>query len=66
MLSGISYAFPKRMAALEKSGSYKHVFALKGRIENEKGIKEYLASDRRRQFNTNGVFRHYPELDGDE
>ncbi|KAJ3556961.1 hypothetical protein NM688_g1732 [Phlebia brevispora] len=66
VLSGVSYAFPKRMAALEKSGKYKHVFALKERVANEKAIKEYLASDRRRKFNNNGVFRHYPELDGEE
>ena len=27
-------------------------------------IKAYLASDRRVAFNTEGIFRHYPELDG--
>ena len=54
------------MAALQKSEEYAHVFALKERIANEKGVKEYLVSSRRQKFSRNGVFRHYPELDGDE
>ena len=28
------------------------------------GIATYLASERRIPFNENGIFRHYPELDG--
>lgn len=31
-------------------------------FREEKGIKEYLASDRRLKFG-NGLYRHYPELD---
>jgi glutathione S-transferase len=31
-------------------------------IKEEKGIKEYLASDRRLDY-SNGIFRYYPELD---
>jgi glutathione S-transferase len=31
-------------------------------IKEEKGIKEYLAGDRRLPYSM-GVFRHYPELD---
>jgi glutathione S-transferase len=31
-------------------------------IKEEKGIKEYLASGRRLGY-SNGIFRHYPELD---
>lgn len=54
------------MAALEKSGEYSHVFALKKRVADEKGVRQYLASNRRQKFSKNGVFRHYPELDGDE
>jgi hypothetical protein len=27
------------------------------------GVAAYLASDRRLAFNTDGIFRHYPELD---
>ncbi|TCD66915.1 hypothetical protein EIP91_000754 [Steccherinum ochraceum] len=66
LLCGITYAFPRRMATLEKSGDYEDVFKLKKRVENEKGIKEYLASGRRKAFDVNGVFRHYPELDDEE
>ena len=60
VLTGVTYAFPERMAALEKSGEYEHVFALRERVANEKGIKEYLASGRKQEFN-NGIFRHYKE-----
>jgi glutathione S-transferase len=28
-------------------------------------VVAYLGSDRRVAFNTDGIFRHYPELDGD-
>lgn len=44
---------------------YPLVFALHERVANEKGIKEYLASERRLPFGM-GVFRHYEELDGEE
>ena len=33
-------------------------------FKQEKGIKEYLASDRRKTYSM-GIFRHYPELDSD-
>ncbi|MNC81609.1 hypothetical protein D3C75_1347900 [compost metagenome] len=39
--------------------------ALKDRVEQRPGIAVYLASERRLPFNTNGIFRHYPELDSD-
>jgi glutathione S-transferase len=31
-------------------------------VKEEPGLKEYLASERRLPF-SEGVFRHYPELD---
>ncbi|WP_256677287.1 glutathione S-transferase family protein [Pseudomonas sp. Kh7] len=40
--------------------------ALKDRVEQRPGIAAYLASERRLAFNTNGIFRHYPELDGEK
>ena len=40
--------------------------ALKDRVETRPNIAAYLASERRLAFNTNGIFRHYPELDGEE
>lgn len=53
------------MAALKDSGKYDEVFALKERIEDENGIKEYLASGRRNKYGM-GIFRHYEELDGED
>jgi glutathione S-transferase len=34
------------------------------RVEARPNIAAYLASPRRLPFNTQGIFRHYPELDG--
>ena len=65
MLDGIEYAFPKRYAALKKGKQYENVFALKQRVADEQGIKDYIASGRRQKYG-NGIFRHYKELDGDE
>ena len=65
VLDGMLFAFPRRMAQLRAGGEYTHVFALHERVRGEKGIKEYLASDRRRPFGM-GLFRYYKELDGEE
>lgn len=58
---GMRYAFPKTMARLEPD--YPAVMALRDTIAARPGIEAYLASDRRIPFNTQGIFRHYPELD---
>ncbi|EKM57623.1 uncharacterized protein PHACADRAFT_251344 [Phanerochaete carnosa HHB-10118-sp] len=65
VLDGVSFAFPRRIAALKKSGKYDKVFALKERVGGESGIKEYLTSGRRQKY-SEGIFRHYEELDGEE
>ena len=65
MLDGVTHAFPKRVAALKATGEYDSVFALKARVADEPGIKEYLASGRRQKYGL-GIFRHYEELDADE
>ncbi|KAL4246459.1 Glutathione S-transferase superfamily protein [Abortiporus biennis] len=65
VLDGVEFAFPKRVAAIKATGKYDNIFTLKERIQNEKGIKEYIESGRRGKFSL-GLFRHYPELDGDE
>ncbi|KAI0792264.1 glutathione S-transferase-like protein [Abortiporus biennis] len=65
VLDGVEFAFPKRAAALKATGKYDSIFKLKERIQSEKGIKEYIESGRRGKFSL-GLFRHYPELDGDE
>lgn len=65
VIDGLQYGFPRRMGALQKSGKYDKVFALKTRVSGEKGIKEYLESGRRPEFGM-GLFRHYPELDAED
>ena len=40
------------------------VLALAERVERRPNIAAYLASARRIAFNEQGIFRHYPELDG--
>jgi glutathione S-transferase len=61
VVQGLSYAFPRAMAALAKK--YPRVAALGARIAERPRIKAYIASPRRIPFNEQGIFRHYPELD---
>lgn len=63
LLSGLDYMFPRRMQAL--SPALPLLRALQERVAKRPNIAAYLASERRLAFNTNGIFRHYPELDGD-
>ncbi len=63
IVEGLRYAFPKTMAKLE--ANYPRVVALHDKVATRPRIKKYLASPRRLAFNTNGIFRHYPELDED-
>jgi len=62
MIEGLRYAFPRAMARLEP----KHAcsIALHDRIATRPRISGYLSSARRLPFNQEGIFRHYPELDG--
>ena len=62
-VSGLRYAFPKAMAALEKHLPL--TVALHGRVTAHPEIAAYLASPHRVPFNQEGIFRHYPELDSD-
>jgi glutathione S-transferase len=61
MLAGLRYAFPRAMARLEPK--HPRVVALHDRVTARPRIAAYLASARRIQFNEDGIFRHYPELD---
>jgi len=61
IVSGLRYAFPKAMAALEKQLPL--TVALHDRVMALPNIAAYLASPRRVPFNQEGIFRHYPELD---
>ncbi|GAC73649.1 hypothetical protein PANT_9d00199 [Moesziomyces antarcticus T-34] len=60
VIDGLLFAFPKCMQHLQQSGKYDRVFAHHDELAAE--LKHYLESDRRRRY-SNGIFRHYPELD---
>lgn len=62
LVAGLRYMFPERMAALEPR--FPAVIALHDRVAALPGIVAYAASDRHTPFNEDGIFRHYPELDG--
>ncbi|MBI4206255.1 MAG: glutathione S-transferase family protein [Betaproteobacteria bacterium] len=62
VLAGLSYAFPRAMARLKSR--WPRLVALYQRVMARPRIAAYLASSRRLPFNPQGIFRHYPELDG--
>jgi glutathione S-transferase len=62
MIAGLRYAFPRRMEKLERK--YPRVVALHDAVAARPRIAGYLTSPRRLPFNQEGIFRHYPELDG--
>lgn len=64
-IDGLKFAFPRALSRLEKSGEYSNVFKLYETVKNRPRIKEYLASDRRLEY-SQGIYRHYPELDDAE
>jgi glutathione S-transferase len=61
-VEGLRYAFPKAMAKRERH--WPLMVSLHDRVAGRPGIAAYLKSERRIPFNTSGIFRHYPELDG--
>jgi glutathione S-transferase len=61
LVEGLRYAFPKRMATI--APSIPRLIRIRDQIAVLPGVAAYLASDRRIAFNTQGIFRHYPELD---
>lgn len=63
LVEGLSYAFPRRIAAI--GTRYRRTLELSYRVAQLPELQGYLASDRRIAFNEDGIFRHYPELDGD-
>jgi glutathione S-transferase len=60
LIDGLRFAFPKRMKALE--GDWPKLTALYDRVAKLPELQDYLGSDRR-QAHSDGIFRHYPELD---
>jgi glutathione S-transferase len=62
MIEGLRYAFPKAMKTHEKEAP--RVVALHDSVAARPNIAAYVASKRRIPFNEDGIFRHYPELEG--
>lgn len=60
IMAGLEYAFPKAMAKQRVP----LLRDLQKRVAARPNIAAYLSSERRIPFNTTGIFRHYPELDG--
>ncbi len=63
LIEGLRYMFPRRMKTLE--ADIPALLRIHGLVAEIEGIRRYCASDRRLPFNTDGIFRHYPELDGE-
>lgn len=62
VIEGLRYAFPHSMARLEPK--HARSIALHDRVAARPRLAAYLSSQRRIPFNQEGIFRHYPELDG--
>ncbi|MCG7393065.1 glutathione S-transferase [Microvirga sp. ACRRW] len=62
VVEGLLYAFPK--AAKRALKEAPKVSAQHDAVAERPRIKAYLESPRRIPFNEEGIFRHYPELDG--
>ncbi len=62
-LEGLEYAFPHAFA--RASADTSGLLAHRERVRARPRIAAYLASERRMAFNEEGIFRRYPELDGD-
>lgn len=63
VLAGLGYAFPVTMGRLWPA--YPALAALHGAVAARPRIASYLKSGRRLPFNQLGLFRRYPELDGE-
>jgi glutathione S-transferase len=62
LLVGLEYAFPKAMKRQRRR--IPRLLALRDRVAARPRLAAYLGSERRIPFNEDGIFRHYPELDG--
>jgi glutathione S-transferase len=60
LVEGLRFAFPRRMEKV--GGDYPRVAALHDAVAALPELQDYLNSDRRVAF-SDGIFRHYPELD---
>jgi glutathione S-transferase len=62
LIAGLRYAFPKMIARLQRK--LPGLLALHELVSQRPNIRAYLASERRLDFNPDGIFRYYRELDG--
>jgi glutathione S-transferase len=62
VVDGLLYALPKATRHVLRKTPL--VAALHAGVPRHKRLAAYLASERRIPFNTQGIFRRYPELDG--
>jgi glutathione S-transferase len=63
LMEGLRYAFPRTMEA--GASRLPRLTALADLVSQRPRIAAYLASPRRLPFSTDGVFRHYPELESE-
>lgn len=61
LIAGLRYAFPRTMSLVEPACP--QLVALHETVAKRPRIARYLASKRRINFNQQGIFRHYPELE---
>jgi len=61
VIEGLRYAFPRAMERVARR--LPRLMALRRRVTERPRLAAYLASERRLPFSTQGIFRHYPELD---
>jgi glutathione S-transferase len=62
LVEGLHYALPK--AARKTLKKAPRVVEVHDTVARHRRVAAYLASERRLPFNEEGIFRHYPELDG--
>lgn len=62
-VTGLRYAFPRALRQVEQD--LPKIGALVARVGERERVRAYLNSERRQPFNEDGIFRHYPELDGE-
>lgn len=62
VMAGLEYAFPRAMQRMSRR--HRRLMALRRAVEERPRIAAYLQSERRLPFNEDGIFRHYPELEG--
>ena len=61
LIDGMQYAFPKATKRLSKK--YPRLMQVHQQVPHLPRVASYLASPRRLAFSTEGIFRHYAELD---